>query len=118
MSWFGLGGGSDNGKKTEERSMKIDDFDSSSAAQFDNTNQFSHAPSAGGGSFEQEVAIEQQKAMIQAVMFKLTEASFDACVTKPSSSLSYGEKSCISAVVGKYLDTSELIVAKMQGGQH
>lgn len=99
--------------------MKIDDFDSSSAARFDNSDQFRQpsAPSAGGGSFEQEVLLEQQKAVIQAVMFKLTESAFDACITKPSSSLSYGEKSCISSVVGKYLDTSELVVSRMNGGQ-
>jgi len=99
--------------------MKIDDFDSSSAARFDNSDQFrqASAPSAAGGSFEQEVMLEQQKAVIQAVMFKLTESAFDACITKPSSSLSYGEKSCISSVVGKYLDTSELVVSRMNGGQ-
>lgn len=100
--------------------MKVDDFDSASAARFDNSDQFRQAPasSSGGSSFEQEVMLEQQKAVIQAVMFKLTESSFDACITKPSSSLSYNEKSCISAVVGKYLDTSELVVARMQGGEH
>ena len=102
--------------------MKIDEFDSHSASQFDNSHSSTNfAPSAGGsmggGSFEQELAMEQQKAIIQAVMFKLTEASFDACVTKPASSLSRGEQSCISAVVGKYLDTSELVASRLQGGQ-
>jgi hypothetical protein len=56
--------------------------------------------SSSSASFEQELMQEQQKAVIQAVMFKLTEAAFDSCVTKPSSSLSYSEQSCISAVVG------------------
>ena len=55
---------------------------------------------SSSASFEQELMQEQQKAVIQAVMFKLTEAAFDSCVTKPSSSLSYSEQSCISAVVG------------------
>ncbi|KAJ1423552.1 hypothetical protein B484DRAFT_451820 [Ochromonadaceae sp. CCMP2298] len=106
--------------------MKIDDFDSSSA--FDNRRSSGGGMAGGGGgggggagmtgsSFEQELMQEQQRAVIQAVMFKLTESSFDACVPKPSSSLSYGEKSCISAVVGKYLDTSELVVGRMQGAQ-
>jgi len=31
---------------------------------------------------------EQQRLMIQQVMFKLTEISFEECVSKPSSSLS------------------------------
>lgn len=61
--------------------------------------------------------MEQQKALIQAVMFKLTEASFESCVTKPSSSLSSTERSCISAVVGKYLDTSEFVVGQFTAGQ-
>lgn len=119
-SWFGFGGSGE--KEDKERPMKIDEFDSHSA--FDNSHSTTNfAPSAGGssmggGSFEQELAMEQQKAIIQAVMFKLTEASFDACVTKPSSSLSRGEQSCISSVVGKYLDTSELVASRLQGGQH
>ena len=60
----------------------------------------SASASSSSASFEQELMQEQQKAVIQAVMFKLTEAAFDSCVTKPSSSLSYSEQSCISAVVG------------------
>lgn len=58
--------------------------------------------------------MEQQKIMIQAVMMKLTETAFDTCITKPSSSLSSSEQSCIASVVGKYLDTSELVVGRFQ----
>lgn len=60
--------------------------------------------------------MEQQKIMIQAVMMKLTDMSFETCVTKPSSSLSSSEQSCITSVVGKYLDTSELVVGRFQQG--
>ena len=55
---------------------------------------------------------EQQKAMVQAVVFKLTDLAFDQCVPKPSSSLSSSEQSCISSVVGKYFETSQLIVGR------
>ncbi len=55
---------------------------------------------------------EQQKAMIQAIVFKLTDLAFDQCVPKPSSSLSSSEQSCISSVVGKYFETSQLIVGR------
>ena len=55
---------------------------------------------------------EQQKAMIQAVVFKLTNLAFDQCVPKPSSSLSSSEQSCISSVVGKYFETSQLVVGR------
>ncbi len=116
MSWFGLGGGSK--KEEEPQPMSIDDFH---GQEFNSSSQsqYSAPRSLGGGSnnFEQELMLEQQKAMIQAVMLKLTDAAFDVCVTKPSSSLSSSEQTCISAVVGKYLETSELIVRKMNGDQ-
>jgi len=71
------------------------------------------APS--GGSFEQEVAMEQQQAIVKAAMFKLTELAFSKCVSKPSSSLSSSEQSCISAVVTKYLEVSEMVTSGMAG---
>lgn len=127
MSWFGLGGGS---KKPEENSssssyQSSSGFDNSSfsSTEFSAPSSSSSnyaapaAPAAGlgSGSFEQEVMMEQQKALIQAVMFKLTDAAFDACVSKPSNSLSSSEQSCIAAVVGKYLETTELVVGRLQG---
>lgn len=51
--------------------------------------------------------------MIQAVVFKLTDLAFDECVPKPSSSLSSSEQSCISSVVGKYLETSQIVVGRI-----
>jgi len=122
MSWFGMGGGKKPDEDhSREQNMKIDTFDnfSPSATEFSapSSGNYAAAPSAsaGLGGFEQEVMMEQQKAMIQAVMFKLTDAAFDACVTKPSTSLSSSEQSCISAVVGKYLETTELVVGRLQG---
>jgi hypothetical protein len=58
---------------------------------------------------------EQQKALVQQVMFRLTELSFESCVTKPGTTLSSGERSCINAVTTKYLETSEFIVGAMGG---
>jgi hypothetical protein len=119
MSWFGLGGSPKEDKPAAP--LKIDEFDSHQAPQFD-ASEHSFAPSGGmgggmgGGSFEQQVAMEQQRAMVQAVVMKLTESAFDNCISKPSSSMSYNERTCIGATVGKYLDTSELIVGRMQGG--
>ncbi len=124
MSWFGFGGSS---KKPDENTSSH--YSSSDDSHFGSSNTDFVAPSsapsadfsgagAGGGSFEQELMMEQQKALIQAVMFKLTDLSFETCVTKPGSSLSSSEQSCITAVVGKYLDTSELVVARFQGSQH
>lgn len=123
MSWFGFGGG---GKKDDDIEKPISsEFSAPSSFPqqgFDsNPNDFaspSMPPSAGpsrAGNFEQELMMEQQKALITAIMFKLTEVSFDTCVTKPSSSLSSSERSCISSTVGKYLETSEFITAKNSG---
>ena len=56
---------------------------------------------------------EQQRALVQAIMFKLTDLSFDMCVPKPSSSLSSSEKSCINAVATKYLESSQFVVSAM-----
>jgi hypothetical protein len=115
MSWF-FGGG--DKKKEESNSYQESSYPESS---FDNTQQFT-APSAptsyGGNSsvgstLEQELLVAQQRALIQQVMFKLTEAAFDSCVSKPSSSLSSSEQHCITSVVGKYLEASEFLVAKM-----
>ena len=77
---------------------------------------------------------EQQRAMVQQVMLKLTSVSFDQCVSKPSTSLSCkhlylassapktpiplaaSEKSCIRAVAGKQLEASQFIVDRLQRG--
>ena len=116
MSWFGGWGGGNKGGNDKGAAEKgaYDDHG------FDESPDFaapsgSFGGSAGGtGSLESELMMEQQKALVQAIMFKLTETSFAACVTKPSSSLSSSEQNCISAVVTKYLDASEFVVKRMQ----
>jgi hypothetical protein len=123
MSWFGIGG-SKKDDKPSEASLKIsDDFDSGS--HFENTPSSSYAPSGsiGGGfsaggmeAFQQQVLQQQQAMIIQQVLANLTAVSFDACVSRPSSSLSYNEKDCIKATTGKYLETANLITQKMQSG--
>ena len=49
----------------------------------------------GGGQLEELVMAEQQKALVQSVIARLTEMAFETCITKPASSLSSGEQSCI-----------------------
>jgi hypothetical protein len=56
--------------------------------------------------------------MVQQVMFKLTEQAFEACVAKPSSSLSTSEQACIASVVGKYLEAGEFVIRKIGSKQH
>ena len=123
MSWWGSSKKNDSG--SGEQSMKIDDsaeFSSEGFQSSDIGTSYAGAPSGTVGArspnnFQQEIMAEQQKAMVQAVMLKLTETAFDTCVTKPSSTLSYSEQSCIAAVTGKYLDASELIVGRFAASQ-
>jgi hypothetical protein len=74
------------------------------------------AGGGGGGGFEQQVMMEQQQAVVKAAMLKLTKLSFEKCVNKPGSSLSSSEQSCISAVVSKYLEISQMVTQGMAGG--
>ena len=131
MSWFFGGSGKDNDKKDESTfSSSTSNIDGFGSGGFDSApsttfgNDVGSSSGLGGGlggqkldSFQQELIAEQQKAVIQAVMFKLTDVAFDQCVPKPSSSLSSSEQSCIAATVGKYLETTELIVGRFQGEQ-
>ena len=62
---------------------------------------------------QRAVVAEQQRALVQQVIAKLTEVSFDTCLkAKPDSTLSAGERACIHTVVGKYLDTSEFVLGR------
>lgn len=118
MSWFGFGGSKSN-DDDNKGSMSSSSYDSEQGFSSSGTNFAAPSSAAMGstGNFQQDLAMEQQKAMVQQVMLKLTEAAFDACITKPSSSLSSSETACIGAVVGKYLDASEYMVGKFTGQQ-
>ena len=64
---------------------------------------------------------EQQKAVIQAAINKLTETCFDKCVTKPGAKLENSETNCIANCAARYLDSSVFVVSRMmakrnQGG--
>lgn len=51
-------------------------------------------------------AFLRQKALVQQVISKLTEVSFDQCIDKPQASLTSHQRACVHTIVGKYLDTS------------
>lgn len=102
MSWFG------GGTKKEEPVKEI---------AFENSNDSfgTGNVSTPGNSeaFQRALQVEQQKALIQAVMFKLTDLSFENCIQNPGTALSSSERTCIAAVTGKYLEASEEIAAKI-----
>ena len=56
---------------------------------------------------------ENQKAIIQQAISKLTETCFDKCVTKPGNKLDSSEANCIANCAGRYLDSSVFIVNRM-----
>ena len=109
MGWFG--GSSSNDEP------KVSDFSSSDEPSFSPGLDVSAAPSApsgmGASSLQAFAAEQQQKALIQGVVSKLTQLAFDKCVSKPDTSLSSSEQSCIQAVTGKYLDGSEFVLGRL-----
>jgi hypothetical protein len=113
MGWFGSGGED----KSESSSSNYDPGYGDSNADMGAPRAAPQQRMASAGGFEQDLAMEQQKAMVQAVMGRLTEMSFEACISKPSSSLSSSEKSCIQAVTAKYLDASEFTVGRFSQSQ-
>jgi len=60
---------------------------------------------------------EQQRAMVQGVIAKLSEMCFDMCIKKPDSKLSSSEQSCVSNCVNRYLDTSVFVAQRMMKKQ-
>ena len=56
---------------------------------------------------------ENQKAVIQQAISKLTETCFDKCVTKTNRGLDQSEANCISNCAGRYLDASVFVVNRM-----
>ena len=56
---------------------------------------------------------ENQKAVIQAAISKLTEMCFDKCVTKPGTRLDSSEANCVANCAGRFLDSSVFVVNRM-----
>jgi len=56
----------------------------------------------------------QQQALIQATITTLSDKAFEACITKPSDSLSGKEAACVQAVTMKWLDTNQFLVKRME----
>ncbi|GAB5036861.1 mitochondrial protein translocase family [Nannochloropsis oceanica] len=117
MSWFGLGG-----SKKEEVPESNYDFTASGFEESVGGGGGGYDPSLGGGvgsggnmgQLEELVMAEQQKALVQSVIARLTEMAFENCVAKPASALSSSEQGCIKATVAKYLDTSEFVLGRVQ----
>lgn len=73
-------------------------------------------PQPSQEAIQAAVMQEQQKALVQQVIAKLTEVSFDQCIDRPEASLTSRQRNCIHTVVGKYLDTSEFVIGRATKG--
>ena len=56
---------------------------------------------------------EQQKAIIQQAIARITEIAWDKCTGKPDTSLSSREVTCIQNVTSTFLDSSRFIVSRL-----
>lgn len=115
MSWWG----SDK-KENSSSSGGYGDSNSFRAPESVQNNDLSHSYSddnASSGTFQEQIALEQQKVMIQNMMMKLADTAFQKCVTKPTSSLTTSEQICIQTVVTKYIESSEFVLEKLSRNQ-
>ena len=122
MSWFG-GRGS---KKEESPKQAVESPSDLASAGNSFDSGFDDdslppitAPAMGEVRGDQEalqraLAAEQQRIMVQAVMFRLTDMSFEQCVPNPGTTLSSTERNCIAAMTNKYIEASELIKGRMK----
>eukprot|EP00897_Mesotaenium_endlicherianum_P008088 jgi/Mesen1/7307/ME000374S06666 len=75
-------------------------------------------PSSASPEMLQFYAQEQQKAVLNELIAKLTDTCWDKCITgAPGSKFSSSESSCLSNCALRFLETSALIVRKFQSLQ-
>ncbi|GMF29918.1 unnamed protein product [Phytophthora lilii] len=125
MSFFGFGGKKEPEPTASSESYTYEEpsYDYSAPSvpsSFESPS--SHAPSsslAGGAStgaaeMQQLIMEEQQRALIQQAISKITALAWDKCsASKPDSELSSKEKDCIKNVTLAYLDTSMFVVHRL-----
>merc|ERR1712071_351869 len=106
----------------ESDSSSTTDFTSSdSFSSGGDMNSYGSAGAVGGGvggsagDLKQFAMALQQQVVIQEVMNKLTSQAFERCITgKPGDSLRGSEITCIHASVGKWLDTNDFMIGRLQ----
>uniref|UniRef100_K3WYE9 Mitochondrial import inner membrane translocase subunit n=1 Tax=Globisporangium ultimum (strain ATCC 200006 / CBS 805.95 / DAOM BR144) TaxID=431595 RepID=K3WYE9_GLOUD len=118
MSFFGFG----KSKAPEPETHSYGSYEeptydySSSPSSFDSA-PVSSAPSAGsfGASDMQNLLVEeQQRALIQQAISKITAIAWDKCsASKPDSELSSKETDCIKNVTLAYIDSSAFVVHRL-----
>ena len=64
--------------------------------------------------YVQAVQQEQQRALVQQVISKLTEVCWEKCVTSTSSAMGGREKTCVENCAKRYIDSSSFVQARLQ----
>ena len=128
MSWFFGGDKKPESRPVQEETHAFNDhpadhldFSSNDFSSKDLShsagNNMGSMPTSGNESMQalQELVMaEQQRMMVHEVITKLAREAFTNCIKSPDSSLSSSETSCIHSVVGKYLDTSEFVLGRLE----
>ncbi len=111
MSWWGSSKKTESTATATDSSLNQPETISGSDNFADNqiSTRYGETTSQGHTKFEEKVLAEQQNAMVQAILLRLTEVSFEKCVAKPTSSLTAVETECIRSVAKKYLETSQFV---------
>merc|ERR1712151_1353322 len=104
------------GSDSSTESTQTSDFTSSDEL---NSAGFSSQPSLGssgvGGGIEEFSMALQQQLLVQQAVSLITDKAFEKCILgKPSDNLSSREVECIGSVVGKWLDTNEFMMGRLQ----
>ena len=60
------------------------------------------------------LAIEQQKANLQAQVHKLTDTCWDMCVDKPRDKMDGKSEQCLSNCVERFIDVTILVTQRFQ----
>ncbi|ESO00225.1 hypothetical protein HELRODRAFT_83205 [Helobdella robusta] len=70
--------------------------------------------SSADTELQEFLAVEQQKAMFQLHIHRLTNHCWDACVDQPKEKFSQRNETCLSNCVERFLDVSLLISTRFQ----
>jgi hypothetical protein len=126
-SWFGSGSSK---SATPAPAEEDHGFSGAESGGFSNSANFAGngisgagAGGLGGGmtsdpqmALRMALAQEQQKAVVQAAISKLTELCWESCVQRPEAKLSSSDQQCIAHCAERYLDTANFIAARFQKG--
>ncbi|TYZ60294.1 hypothetical protein PybrP1_007260 [[Pythium] brassicae (nom. inval.)] len=124
MSFFGFGKSKAPEPESESASYgayeePTYDYSSAPPSSFNNSSSSAALGGGGGGSFgasdvQNLLVEEQQRALIQQAISKITAIAWDKCSAgKPDTELSSKETDCIKNVTLAYIDSSAFIVHRL-----